>query len=115
MAKALEGIRVLDLTRGPAGGLATMILADFGAEVVVIDAPNEDPLLNLPASPMWRRGKVFIDLDLNEASDLDQFHQLCAASDVLVCNWRTAALERKQLTYEHVQHCLLYTSPSPRD
>ena len=52
MAKALEGIRVLDLTRGPAGGLATMILADFGAEVVVIDAPNEDPLLNLPASPM---------------------------------------------------------------
>ena len=40
MAKALEGIRVLDLTRGPAGGLATMILADFGAEVVVIDAPS---------------------------------------------------------------------------
>ena len=103
MAKALEGIRVLDLTRGPAGGLATMILADFGAEVVVIDAPNEDPLLNLPASPMWRRGKVFIDLDLNEESDLNQFHQLCAASDVLVCSWRTAALERKQLTYEHLQ------------
>ena len=103
MAKALEGIRILDLTRGPAGGLATMILADFGAEVVVIDGPNEDPLLNLPASPMWRRGKVFVDLDLNEISDLDQFHQLCAASDVLVCNWRTAALEKKQLTYEHLQ------------
>ena len=58
MAKALEGIRVLDLTRGPAGGLATMILADFGAEVVVIDA-YEDPLLNLPASPMWRRQSFY--------------------------------------------------------
>ena len=33
MAKALEGIRVLDLTRGAAGGLGTMILADFGGEV----------------------------------------------------------------------------------
>ena len=52
MAKALEGIRILDLTRGPAGGLATMILADFGAEVIVIDGPSEDPLLDLPASPM---------------------------------------------------------------
>ena len=76
MAKALEGIRILDLTRGPAGGLATMILADFGAEVVVIDGPNEDPLLNLPASPMWRRGKVFVDLYINEISDLDQVNQL---------------------------------------
>ena len=60
MAKALEGIRVLDLTRGPAGGLATMILADFGAEVVVIEGPNEDPLLNLPASPMWRLSLIHI-------------------------------------------------------
>ena len=60
LAKASEGIRILDLTRGPAGGLATMILADFGAEVVVIDGPNEDPLLDLPAAPMWRRGRFLL-------------------------------------------------------
>ena len=53
LTTALEGIRILDLTRGPAGGLATMILADFGAEVIVIDGPHEDPLLDLPASPMY--------------------------------------------------------------
>ncbi len=80
-----------------------MILADFGAEVVVIDGPNEDPLIDLPAAPMWRRGKISVDLDLDDANDLEQFHQLCAASDVLVCNWRTAALERKQLTHKHLQ------------
>ena len=42
-----------------------MILADFGAEVIVIDGPPEDPLLDLPASPMWRRGKTCIELDLD--------------------------------------------------
>ena len=77
-----------------------MILADFGAEVIVIEGPNEDPLLDLPSSPMWRRGKACIDLDLDKENDLNQFHELCAASDVLVCNWRTAALEKKQLTFD---------------
>ena len=37
MSEVLKGVRVVDLTRGPAGGLATMIMADFGAEVLVID------------------------------------------------------------------------------
>ena len=77
-----------------------MILADFGAEVIVIDGPPEDPLLDLPASPMWRRGKTCLELDLDKENDLNSFHELCSASDVLVCNWRTAALEKKQLTYD---------------
>jgi len=37
MPQALAGIRILDLTRGPAGGMATMVLADFGAEVLLIE------------------------------------------------------------------------------
>ena len=32
MSEVLKGVRVVDLTRGPAGGLATMIMADFGAD-----------------------------------------------------------------------------------
>ena len=52
MPQALEGIRILDLTRGPAGGIATMILADFGAEVLTIEPPDGDPLTELPAAPM---------------------------------------------------------------
>ena len=43
-----------------------MILADFGAEVIVIDGPPEDPLLDLPASPMWRRGENLVELDLDK-------------------------------------------------
>ena len=53
----LMGIRVLDLTTGPAAGIATMILADFGAEVLVVRRPGEDTFDNQPAFPMWSRGK----------------------------------------------------------
>ncbi len=49
MSQALEGVRVLDLTSGPAGGIATMILADFGAEVLTIESRDGDPLAQLPA------------------------------------------------------------------
>ena len=96
MSHALENIRVLDLTVGPAGGLATMVMADFGAQVVLIDQADH-PLNQLAATPMWQRGKNKISLDVHR--ERERFHQLCAAADVLVCNWRPAALARHQLTY----------------
>ena len=40
MTQALQGLRVLDLTHGPTGGIATMILADFGAEVIDVQRPE---------------------------------------------------------------------------
>ena len=80
-----------------------MVLADFGAEVILIEGPNEDPLVDLPASPMWRRGKTLASLDLNKTDDLNRFHDLCSASDVLVCNWRPEALARKNLNFEKLQ------------
>ena len=44
MGGALDGFRILDLTWGIAGPLATMLMADNGAEVVHISAPGGDPL-----------------------------------------------------------------------
>jgi crotonobetainyl-CoA:carnitine CoA-transferase CaiB-like acyl-CoA transferase len=103
MTQALDGIRVLDLTRGPAGGIATMILADFGAEVLLIEQPHVTHVLDeLAAAPMWRRGKQILPLDLDDEPDLAVFHELAAGADVLVCNWRTPALERKCLDYQHL-------------
>ncbi len=104
MSKALGGIRVIDLTSGPAGGLATMILADFGAEVIrIVRRSAEDPLEALPAAPMWHRGKVSLALDLNQPDQLERLNKLCAAADVLVCNWRLQALQAKNLDPEQLK------------
>lgn len=106
MSQALDGIRILDLTSGPAGGIATMILADFGAEVLIIERPGGDPLAALPAARMWRRGKRTLTVDLGCESGLDTLHQLCAGADVLICNWRASALKRKGLDFDslHARH-----------
>lgn len=106
MARALEDVRVLDLTTGPAGGLATMILADFGADVLVIERPSGDPLAALPAAPMWRRGKRTLTLDLGSEPGVETLHALCAGADVLICNWRPLALARKGLDFDrlHARH-----------
>ena len=60
----LAGIRVLDLSRGPAGALATMVLADFGADVLLVEPPGGDPFRRLPSWPLWLRGKRSRELDL---------------------------------------------------
>ena len=64
MASALDGITILDLTEGPAGALATMLLCDHGARVIrVVDrhatAPRHGGYL------VWDRGKECLQLDLS--------------------------------------------------
>jgi crotonobetainyl-CoA:carnitine CoA-transferase CaiB-like acyl-CoA transferase len=103
---ALAGLRVLDLTSGPAGGLATMILADFGAEVLLVERPGGDPFTALPAAPMWRRGKRTATLDLTTEEGRARLHALAAAADVLVCTGRPSTLARRGLDFEslHRRH-----------
>ncbi|MEM7016944.1 MAG: CoA transferase, partial [Pseudomonadota bacterium] len=106
MTQALSGIRIIDLTTGPAAGIATMVLADFGADVLSITRPDGDVLSTLAASKMWKRGKRELCLDLSTEQDLEDLHSLCAAADVLLCNWRASALARKGLDYNslHQRH-----------
>jgi crotonobetainyl-CoA:carnitine CoA-transferase CaiB-like acyl-CoA transferase len=109
MTTALNDIRVIDLTSGPAGGMASMILADFGADVLTIERPaNENaPGFNeLPAAPLWRRGKKLLTLDLKTDDGLNRLQALLAGADVLICNWRQSALVRSGLDYDtmHARH-----------
>ena len=102
-AGALTDLRIVELGSGPVTGMAGMILADFGAEVLRIDRPGGDPLGQLPAAPMWARGKYHLVLDVSDADDLDE---VLAVADVLICNWRPAALKRKGIDYKslHDRH-----------
>jgi crotonobetainyl-CoA:carnitine CoA-transferase CaiB-like acyl-CoA transferase len=65
MASALDGITVLDLTDGPAGALATMLLCDHGARVIrVVDIHNTVPRRG--GYLVWDRGKEYLRLDLSQ-------------------------------------------------
>ena len=94
---ALEDIRVLDLSCGPAAGLATMMLADFGAEVLHVPPVGTDAFSDVPGARVWRRGKHRLPLDLDNAEDLATFNDLCGVADVLVCDWRPVALARRAI------------------
>ena len=73
----LAGLRVVDLGSGPAAGLATMELADFGARVIRYPDPEFSHLNEIPSARMWLRGKA-PGSDL--AADL-------AAADVVIATW----------------------------
>lgn len=84
MPLPLEGIRVIDTTTGPVGGIATMVLADFGADVVKVEPPGGDRFRSLAAAPLWLRGKRSVMLDLHTSGGLERLHMLVRGADVLV-------------------------------
>ena len=106
MSEVLKGVRVVDLTRGPAGGLATMIMADFGAEILVIEAPERHGTDRLAATPMWRRGKRILPLDTKDAEQRKVLEELLAGADVCLFNWRSQVLEAQDLDFDsvHARH-----------
>ncbi len=87
----LAGIRVLDLSGlGPAP-FATMMLADFGAEVLSVRRP--DPLPFDPAAAM-SRGKTAIGLDLRSPEGQEVARKLSKSADIFVEGFRPGVMER---------------------
>lgn len=82
-APVYAGLRVVDLTQGVAGSVATMLLADAGAEVVRIDR-EDDPFRHLSGYAVWHRGKRRTTLDVADEQDLRTLRGLVARADVLV-------------------------------
>jgi crotonobetainyl-CoA:carnitine CoA-transferase CaiB-like acyl-CoA transferase len=103
MSGILSGLRVLDLTWGVAGPLATMILADHGADVTKIEPPGGDPFRHLGRSRLgyktWQRGKRSAVLDLKDSEDLKMFKALASAADILVESYSPGVTERLGVDY----------------
>ena len=74
--KPLESYRVIELGNGPITGLAGMVLADFGADVIKIDPPGGDPFAFMPAYRLWTRGKRCVSVDLRNAENLQELRSL---------------------------------------
>ena len=87
MAQVFDGITVLDFTSGRAGGVATMVMSDFGAEVIKVEPPGGEKFRRSPGSIQWNRGKKSIVLDLKTQDGRDSARELAQISDVVVESW----------------------------
>ena len=113
MAKALEGIKVLDLSRALAGPYCTMMLADMGAEVIKLEMPGRGDDSRSWGPPFVEgesayfmsinRNKKSITLNMKSDKSTEIIHKLIKQSDVLVENFRPGAMERLGLGYERVK------------
>ena len=100
MVEVFEGITVLDLSRGMPGSIATMIMSDFGAEVIKVEPPGGDPFRDWPGGVQWNRGKKSVVLDLKTSEGRSKASQLAQKCDVVVENFRPGVTERLGVDYE---------------
>lgn len=108
----LSSLRVLELGSVVAGPFAGRLLADYGADVIKIEAPDRpDPLRDwgqesYQGHRLWwtvhARNKRCITLDLRSERGQDLFLQLVAVADVVIENFRPGTLERWNLGWERL-------------
>lgn len=108
MGSFLTGFRVLDLSQYIPGPLATLHLADFGAEVIKVEPPSGDQMASLGprdqnAAPIYYQalnaGKLLISLNLKSDSDRAAFLDLVSTADVVVEGFRPGVLKRLGIDY----------------
>ena len=112
MAKPLQKLRILDLSRILAGPFATQLLADLGAEVTKIEPPDGDPTRgwgppfehgDSGESAYFRcanRGKRHRVLDLHSQEGREELAGLLAEADVVVENFLPDSAERLGMTWD---------------
>jgi len=121
---ALDGIRVLDLSRVIAGPWCGALLGDFGADVIKVEdtgagdesrtwPPHKDG--ETAAYLLFNRNKRGMTLDLKSPEGVDVIKALVQKSDVLVENFRTGTMESFGLGYDvlaEINPRLIYCSVS---
>jgi crotonobetainyl-CoA:carnitine CoA-transferase CaiB-like acyl-CoA transferase len=100
MTGPCDDLRIIDLSSGQASGIATMILADFGADVIKVEPPGGDPARALPAAPMWLRGKRSVTLDLETTAGRAALSRLAEGADVVVASYAPGQAAKHGADYE---------------
>lgn len=112
MAGPLQGYRIVDLTAMISGPLATMILADQGADVIKIESPKggdytrqvSNRRSGLAASFLNNnRNKRSVSLNLKDPRGVEVLKKLVADADVFVQNFRPGVIERMGLGEEEIR------------
>ncbi len=125
MKKALENIRVLDLSRVLAGPTCTQILGDLGAEIIKVERPGTEGQTGGDDTRNWgppflkdaqgndtsesayylsaNRNKKSLSIDIKTKKGQALIHALIAKSDILVHNFKVGGLEKYGLGYEQLK------------
>jgi crotonobetainyl-CoA:carnitine CoA-transferase CaiB-like acyl-CoA transferase len=104
MPGALDGIRILDLTRLLPGAVATQRLAESGAEVIKIEQPSIGDYARDSYAALFEltnRGKKSVEIDLK--SQQQSFLTLVRTADVLIEGFRPGVMDRLGLGYENLR------------
>ena len=105
-AGPLAGVKIIDLTSVMMGPYATMLLGDYGADIIKVEGPEGDvmryaaPMRHPQMGAMYLQGnrnKRSIVLDLKKTGGRETLLRLSATADVFVHNVRSAAMRRLRL------------------
>lgn len=104
----LTGIKVLDLTRVVSGPFCTMLLADFGAEVIKVEAPGGDPsrvtgIVGPGENPYFvnlNRNKRAITINMKTEHGMKIVRRMIGEADVVVENFRPGVMDRLGLGFD---------------
>lgn len=107
-AGPLSGIRILDAATFLAAPYAASQLSEYGADVIKVEQPSGDSMRRIPplrgdVSVWWKviaRNRRSVTLDFNSEEGRDIFRQLVASCDILIVNFRAAALKKWQFEFE---------------
>ena len=107
-SSTLDHFKVLDLTRARAGPTAARQLADFGADVIKIEAPGDPNYADMgtrhgPDFQNLHRNKRSLTLDLKTPEGLEIFMKLAEKADVIIENYRPEVKHRLKISYEDVR------------
>ena len=113
MAKALEGVRILDMTHVQSGPTCTQLLAWFGADVIKVERPGvgdatrrqlrDIPDVDSLYFTMLNHNKRSITLNTKNDQGKEIFTRLIEECDVMVENFAPGALDRMGFTWERIQ------------
>lgn len=100
---ALDGLKIVDLSRLLPGPFCTSLLADHGADVTVLEGPGfrDDPITGI--AQMTRRNKRHVSVDLRKEEGKEIFFKLAAEADVVTQGFRPGVADRLGVGYQSVR------------
>lgn len=109
MSKPLEGFRILDFTQFMSGPMCTLLLSDFGAEVIKIENPpigdstRYGSIIDEEVSSHYatrNRGKKSVVMNMRDPAQRDLFLKLVKTADAVIENFKPGTMDKFGITYD---------------